>query len=706
VIRIKGKVGRAFAALILAFAPALLLSDLAHASDLEVAEQALLAGQQEVADATIDKDEAQLVVDSASSAVAIALTDRDDAQIAYDNSATAITTIVSSGVSVSAYINITRTPDPSWLCSSFTSADIAFQWGSGGISGCQADIFSVNFIGSITIPQSGYYSFLGDADDGFYMNLNGVNIIDDWYDKGGWGNWSVPQYFEVNSVHNFDIWYYENGGGAAATLRYYFEESKDAFAEGIVPSSWFSETTTTTTKDEELLNQLNEKEYILSMAIAELADATAALQDAELRLSNAVDAIPALMQAVEEFYIIYEPTNLVAVANNDGSISLNWDAAYEDLVPVERYAVFFFIEDSGGWAISSTTNSAAISSQLFEDTGGLDVEYTFKIRSDNDSLSKYSAWSNVVSASPNIYVPPKPEPTPEPEPVATQEPQPTPEPETAQTEPSPNPAPAPQPVAPAPVAPSPEPQPTTPESVEPEPQPEPKPEAKPEPELTLKPTPSPTTGPKPAEPAPAPAETAKPTVQETKPPKSAPSSTPVETVKPSPTPKPSQTSPAPSPSPKPTETPKPLKEEKPIVIIPVEPTLVVESLLSVDLEVQQIAPEQIVEIRNAVEQVFNELEKDSEQYEEALEALAVIAVADDKELPEELAAIPVVGAVAGQVLDVLNDLGNIGADMSPEQRETSEETVVAAVIVGQVAQLATATAASAGISAAASTRRI
>jgi uncharacterized membrane protein YqgA involved in biofilm formation len=66
-----------------------------------------------------------------------------------------------------------------------------------------------------------------------------------------------------------------------------------------------------------------------------------------------------------------------------------------------------------------------------------------------------------------------------------------------------------------------------------------------------------------------------------------------------------------------------------------------------------------------------------------------------------------IGAVAGEVLNAFNDLGNVGADMSPEQRERSEETVVAAVIVGQVAQLATATAASAGMSAAAaSTRRI
>jgi hypothetical protein len=62
---------------------------------------------------------------------------------------------------------------------------------------------------------------------------------------------------------------------------------------------------------------------------------------------------------------------------------------------------------------------------------------------------------------------------------------------------------------------------------------------------------------------------------------------------------------------------------------------------------------------------------------------------DDVELPEELAAIPLIGDVAGAVLEVFNDLGNVGADMSPQVREQSEDVIVAAVIVGQVALAAT-----------------
>lgn len=103
--------------------------------------------------------------------------------------------------------------------------------------------------------------------------------------------------------------------------------------------------------------------------------------------------------------------------------------------------------------------------------------------------------------------------------------------------------------------------------------------------------------------------------------------------------------------------------------------------------------EEITEIALAK---FKVSEKDSEEYVVALAMLAVAAEADDPDLPEELVAIPVVGVVAEQVLEVMNDLGNIGADIAPEQRERAEEIVVASVIVGNIAVSAGASAAAAG----------
>ena len=125
-----------------------------------------------------------------------------------------------------------------------------------------------------------------------------------------------------------------------------------------------------------------------------------------------------------------------------------------------------------------------------------------------------------------------------------------------------------------------------------------------------------------------------------------------------------------------------------------------ENIVSLVEELASIEPTQLTEaqaeaIKEAALEVFETAEPGSEAYEAALDALMVVAEADDLELPAELAEIPLIGDVAGAVLEVFNDLGNVGADMSPEVREKSEDVVVAAVIVGQVAITATTAAATA-----------
>jgi hypothetical protein len=94
-------------------------------------------------------------------------------------------------------------------------------------------------------------------------------------------------------------------------------------------------------------------------------------------------------------------------------------------------------------------------------------------------------------------------------------------------------------------------------------------------------------------------------------------------------------------------------------------------------------------------EVFAEAEQGSPEYEAALDALLVVAQADDVVLDEAIAAIPLLGNVAGAAVEVFNALGNAGADMSPQVREQSEKVVIAAVIVGQVAMTAVASATSA-----------
>jgi hypothetical protein len=90
--------------------------------------------------------------------------------------------------------------------------------------------------------------------------------------------------------------------------------------------------------------------------------------------------------------------------------------------------------------------------------------------------------------------------------------------------------------------------------------------------------------------------------------------------------------------------------------------------------------------------IFETAEQGSPEYEQALDALFVAAQQDDIVLDEELAAIPLLGDALGGAVELVNFLGNAGADMSPEVREDSERVIVAAVIVGQIALMATSNA--------------
>ena len=135
--------------------------------------------------------------------------------------------------------------------------------------------------------------------------------------------------------------------------------------------------------------------------------------------------------------------------------------------------------------------------------------------------------------------------------------------------------------------------------------------------------------------------------------------------------------------------------------IPAE--LSAENLMEVNLE--EVDPTELTEAQaeqlvEAALETFLTAEEGSAEYEQALDALYLAAEQDDIELSPELAAIP---GLAGAV-EVLNFLGNAGADMSPEVREESEKIVVTAVVAAGVAvQAAAGAATSAAVSAGGST---
>jgi len=124
--------------------------------------------------------------------------------------------------------------------------------------------------------------------------------------------------------------------------------------------------------------------------------------------------------------------------------------------------------------------------------------------------------------------------------------------------------------------------------------------------------------------------------------------------------------------------------------IPAE--LTAENLLEVNLEAvdpTELTEAQAEQLVEAALETFLTAEEGSPEYEQALDALYLAAEQDDIELSPELAAIPGLAAAA----ELINFLGNAGADMSPKVREESKKIIVTAVVAAGVAVQAAAGAA-------------
>ena len=103
------------------------------------------------------------------------------------------------------------------------------------LNGVPYDDFVVRYEGYITATESGTVNLQCLADDGCIVIIDGVTVINEWYDKGTWGE--VYQYTLVpNQSLPFTVWYYENGGGAVIQLRWQFPDGDWT----VVPESVFS----------------------------------------------------------------------------------------------------------------------------------------------------------------------------------------------------------------------------------------------------------------------------------------------------------------------------------------------------------------------------------------------------------------------------------------------------------------------------------
>jgi len=115
---------------------------------------------------------------------------------------------------------------------------IDFNWGSGSPDpAIGPDTFSVRWTGQVQAGETGTHQFFVTSDDGVRFWLDGVPLVDSWYDRAPATDVAS---LSLTAGRRYDLLmeYYENGGGAVARL----EWSGPGFSRVVVPQeNLFSE---------------------------------------------------------------------------------------------------------------------------------------------------------------------------------------------------------------------------------------------------------------------------------------------------------------------------------------------------------------------------------------------------------------------------------------------------------------------------------
>ena len=467
------------------------------------------------------------------------------------------------------------------LCLTTTLTSINHNWGGGDILGCGSDRVMIHYTGYLT-PTENITSLRGLADDGFYLDVNGVNAINNWTLKGCSGNWN-PVSLEAGKTYEIDAWFFEWGGGACSILNY-----QSASGEGVVPEAWYTNAISAPLiKDPSLLPALEQAQatYDLALTTKQQAELTSDTKSSEL--NNAVSAYDIALSnkqvTDEELSSAQSVMNSVVTIQSDSQTLYNTELAKQEVLETSKA--------QAGNSVSTATQ-AVTTAQAEVDVKTQAVATAQSVK-DTTFQNLSTEQENLTAASSSESVA-----------LAT----------------------------------------------------------KSEAEDTV------VVKQKLASTSIATASTKAEVISFTE----------VETT---------------------IETP----AEEGSKEIPAE--LSAENLMEVNLEEvdpTELTEEQAEQLVEAALETFLTAEEGSPEYEQALDALYLAAEQDDIELSEELAAIP---GLAGAV-EVLNFLGNAGADMSPKVREESEKVVVATVVAAGAAIQSAAAAASTASAPSGGSRRI
>jgi chromosome segregation ATPase len=225
----------------------------------------------------------------------------DTAQYNYDNNLiqdpSAPPVVVSPGLTVKVYNQLpTSNPQRSDtaynLCKTTTLTKIENNWGGGDILGCGGDRVMIHYTGYLT-PGEDITYLMNQADDGFYMDLNGTNVINNWYLKGCGGNWNSVSLQKGKSYY-IDAWFYEWGGGACSTL--YYQSNTNW---GVVPAAWYTTNQPAPMiKDPALLVLLQEAQGEYNEALAAYTTANAEWNQAQ------IDQQVAAQATIDGYYLV------------------------------------------------------------------------------------------------------------------------------------------------------------------------------------------------------------------------------------------------------------------------------------------------------------------------------------------------------------------------------------------------------------------
>jgi predicted nucleic acid-binding Zn-ribbon protein len=262
-------------------------------ADYDVAFADVQAAEAVVAQAVAEVNAAADVVDSTYDSYAVAQQNADNAQavmnqaqIDYDTNLINVGgTGNTPGLKVDVYTGINRYGNPPQKsdtaytkCKTTTVANIDANWGGGDILGCGSDYVMLHYKGYITYPTTTKVYFQAPADDGFYMSINGTQVINDWSLKGCGANSTGMFSFIGGKSYAIDAWFYEWTGGACSTLNY---KPLNGSSYAVAPASFFTqEAVATMVKDPALLVVLNAKTALYVQAVAAEENANVVYEDA------------------------------------------------------------------------------------------------------------------------------------------------------------------------------------------------------------------------------------------------------------------------------------------------------------------------------------------------------------------------------------------------------------------------------------------